>query len=120
VASCVTLYADLTGIPEFGPGGTRPRSDRRNRFYLGPLGRACGHEDTTVHTWRPSTQFMADVTKSTKQYLQAAASGHGWQLMVFSPKNWSALGALSASVDDAFDTQRRRGLAPTAKTSIEF
>lgn len=119
-AVAASIAADLTGVPEFGPGGTRPRSDRRNRFYLGPIGGFALQNDVT--TWKVSVKsaFRTDLTLAMKQFLQAAAFAHSWSWQVFSRKNWSSLAALTGSVDDVVDTIRRRVPEPSTRTSITF
>jgi len=37
VAATLSFYADTTGVPEHGAGGTRPKARRRGRVFVGPL-----------------------------------------------------------------------------------
>jgi hypothetical protein len=96
---------------------------RRGRIYIGPLTTAAGSSGGAGGATRPNvgvTNCLLDAAQALKT--QMAAAGGTWS--VFSPKHL-ALGDVSysysitsVSVDDAFDTQRRRGAAPTAKTPL--
>lgn len=110
VAFCLTFHADYGVDVEFGPG-TRPRSRDRGRVYLGPLtadtismggGEAC----------RPSAALKTSA-------LQAGVSMTGdaaCRLVVWSRASQSVKPVTRCSVDDAFDTQRRRGASSLLRT----
>lgn len=129
VSCCLSLDATLLPIetePESIPGGapgpagdTHPRARRRGRIYLGPLNdtatNATGGGTSAI---RPSSAFRSSVTRSAKENLAAAVTSAGWIWAVFSPTAW-AMGTIHhVWVDDAFDTQRRRGVAATARTTL--
>jgi hypothetical protein len=62
-----------------------------------------------------------DLTKSFDQQLFTAAGGHNWNLCAFSKAAWNGYLMTTGGViwvDDAFDTQRRRGPLAETKTSI--
>lgn len=102
------------------PGGAidRPKQRRTGRIYLGPLG-----DNATVAgagVCRPLAAFM-NVARLALQKLnddiEAATGGDGW-LSVWSRADQAMYRLVAVSTDDAFDTQRRRGEAPTARTRL--
>lgn len=112
VACALTFHADYGADVEFGPG-TRPRSRDRGRVYIGPLvntvismggGEAC----------RPSAVLKNTLLQSGKMLKDAA----GPDLVVWSRAAGLVKPVTMVSVDDAFDTQRRRGESPTVRTSL--
>jgi hypothetical protein len=102
---------------EFGPG-SRPRAHDRNRMFLGPWSVATIAEDSTVSTARPSSGIRTDLLAAADQKLNLMAVGAGWHPLVFSPATWQSLAVAEYSVDNAFDTQRRRGPAPTIRQAL--
>lgn len=88
-------------------GGNGPR--RRGRIYIGPLGAAQTVTDGVV---RPSTtvrQCIADAA------LDMASSTENTNWVVASPTGADFVPVNSGWVDDAFDTMRSRGEAPTSR-----
>lgn len=120
VASCLTYHADLNGIPERGPNNTRPASSRRGRIYLGPLTGASGVANATTGWTTVATNFRDTALGAAGQFLKGEAGNASWQWVVFSKKNWEVHDVKGAWMNDAFDTQRRRGQDPTVKTSVTF
>lgn len=121
VALALTFHADLTGIPESVPGGvvgpegdTHPRARRRGRIYLGPL-----NVNTVDGTsGRPSASFRTSVAAAgvrLRDNLDLQTGGIQW--VVFSPTDWVARPVVNGWVDNAFDTQRRRGVAASSRTT---
>lgn len=119
VAVCLSMHGSLAGLSESVPGApvgpagdTHPRARRRGRLFLGPLSQ--GAADTT--SGRPLAQFRENigiVAASVRDSAGLAAAGVSWA--VFSPTNWDTVPVIGGWVDDAFDTQRRRGVAPTTR-----
>lgn len=112
VAAAITFHSDYGSDPEFAPG-TRPRARDRGRVYIGPLTQSVVDNNAPVN--RP---FVSQSTRETL-VTQAAAlrddSATTWCV-------WSrAAAALKAVtkiwVDDAFDSQRRRGEKATVFTT---
>lgn len=101
-AGVITFVADLTGIPEFGPG-TRPRSRHRGRIYLGPLTNAALSVSSNRAILDPT--FVQDAGKAALELIGPADP----LLQVWSRKLAVTNDVVSIEVDDAFDTQRRRG-----------
>lgn len=99
---------------------------RRGRIYIGPLNFNAGTADTTF--LRPHANFRADLTKAGRMLaLDAQALGYDWS--VFSPTTEAAIPPggggdfpltpiVAFWVDDAFDTIRSRGPAPTTRTQL--
>lgn len=89
-----------------------PMARRRGRVYLGPL------SSTVLTTGASEVRPTADVITtwaSAGKGLEAANTvAISWQ--VFSPTSGVASEVVGGWVDNAFDTQRRRGVAPAART----
>lgn len=112
VACAVSFQADYLADPEFGPG-TRPRSRDRARVYVGPLNLTAAA--TTLGICRPDPDLRNNLAQSARRL---ALGGPLAQLVVWSRRGATAKQVKYVWVDDAFDTQRRRGQAPTLKTSF--
>lgn len=109
VAACVSYQgAPVTGIK---------LASVRGRVYLGPL-----NSDAADHTHtakaRPSSQFRSDCISSFKALNQGIPDDNpGTFLRQYSPTH-SALHAITNWwMDDAWDTQRRRGGDPTSRVT---
>jgi hypothetical protein len=94
------------------PSGT-PLSRRRGRIYMGPLSDSAGLLDRSGGDVRPSS--------AARTILGAA----GTALSAYPSTDWATFSTvdgvmsnvLSGFVDNAYDTQRRRGTKATARTS---
>lgn len=127
----VAMVLTLTGsgrnlvspdVPDDGdPGGVndpdaardRPMQRRTGRVYLGPL----NAEALDSSTGRPKTLFMSDILASYAAHY-AFWIGAGIAPSVWSRKNAEVYNIKGAFTDNAFDTQRRRGLAATVRSTI--
>lgn len=108
VAICLSFHAAAVS------GAVQAR--RRGRIYVGPLNTASG-SITPVGDSRPNpTLRTAFLSAAGYADLQLAAAGASW--CVYSPTSSTAVKNEFYSVDDAFDTQRRRGLSATLVQSI--
>lgn len=92
----------------------RPKQRRTGRLYLGPL------NITTAATLsgavRPTVAFRTDLQLAAVQLqarLEALDPTYSWS--VWSKADAALRPITHVSIDDAFDTQRRRGAAPTAR-----
>lgn len=119
VAACLTFAADMTDVA-VEESGTRPQQSHRNRVYLGPLSDGASVVNSTTGVPTPSSALQTDATLAAKQYLGAAGVTAGWIHMAFSRKLWAQFPIVTASMDNAFDTQRRRGQAPTARVTATY
>lgn len=98
-----------------------PNARRRGRVYIGPLAEGAQGPSTPK---RPSDNIRTALLAGA-QALKGALDGTPWDWVVYSPTTAGispgAAGAgfpvVQAWVDDAFDTQRRRGVAPTMRTT---
>jgi hypothetical protein len=134
VACVLTLAASMAGISEHGPadaaiptdeaaidegapathpGSDRLKSRRRGRIYLGPLGSSSG--GSTADGVRPTDDFRTHIIAAAFRLQQAVPTGTGGALAVFSHRDWVARQAQTGTVDNAFDTQRRRGVVSTSR-----
>ena len=118
VAICVTLEADITGVPEQGPGGVRPAARRRNRKYIGPLDTAMLSFTAVIEEPVPTQSRIDTLLSQYKVHMVDDMVTDGWVAVCFSQANWDAHPVLRIWADNAFDSQRRRGNDPTAKTVI--
>jgi hypothetical protein len=120
VACCLSYHSDYGADVEFGPGGaTRPRSRDRGRVFIGPLSNSgCISQEAT--TLRP---YVSDNLRNT---LLAAGrrladnSGLPGSWVVWSRKAAAVHNIFGLSVDDAFDTQRRRGERANVRTALSL
>lgn len=91
-------------------------SRRRGRIYIGPLNTATG-SITPPGDSRPAPAFQNRLLGAAQAcWGELADAGFIWS--VYSPTNDAAVAIATFTVDDAFDTQRRRGFDPTAQLSI--
>jgi len=118
VALCMSYSADLSSVAERGAGGTRPRARRRGRVFIGPLSQAAAQQDTTTKRTKPATVALSAWTDNAKQFLATALLADGWTWCVFSPTLWEMFDVTQVWVDDAFDTQRRRGPDAVGRTLV--
>lgn len=107
VACCLSYSAGaVSGVPN---------ARRRGRLYLGPLNvsavSATGNESP-----RPAAAFKTAVLDAAVEWNNALeALACSW--VQYSPTAQLVTNVANCWVDDAFDTQRRRGVAPTVKTA---
>lgn len=92
-----------------------PQARRRGRIYIGPVG-------TSVQTaGRPTSATRTALLTAAQQLytdIQTVDASYRWA--VWSTRDGTAVPLHDAWVDDAFDTQRSRGNAPTTRTTLEF
>jgi hypothetical protein len=105
---------------EFAPGA-RPRSRDRGRIYVGPLTNSLEAFQFDALTKRcfVSAQFRDDLTKAAHAlFVELQGVAPVWNWVVWSRKKADISVVASASVDDGWDTQRRRGERAVAKTLV--
>jgi hypothetical protein len=91
------------------------QSRRRNRVYLGPL--RANVQETTA---RPMATFCNEILNAGKRLHDAAVASATWDWKVFSPTDQEAHDPVHLWVDDAWDSQRRRGLAPLNRYQFTY
>jgi len=114
VACCASYHAALTDVPEES-GPTRPAARKRGRIYLGPLSiRATNNAEGSEP--RPADNLVIQTVAQFTGNLMLATHQH--QLAVFSRTAWATALVTGGFVDNAFDTQRRRGPKATGRTTF--
>lgn len=109
VAVVLSFHGDLTGaLVEVG--NTRPRARRHGRVFLGPLNKNAV-EEGLLSVVRPAVAFRTAVIDAAE--VLAESAGPVWS--VWSRTDGVIREVRGGWVDDAFDTQRRRGVAPTLR-----
>lgn len=111
VSAVVSYHSDLTGVLE-RDGATRPAARRRGRLYIGPL--AHNAYDSIGGKVLLSLVFQSALIDGATRLL--ADAGGLWM-------QWSRADAFvrpveGGFIDNAFDTQRRRGAAPNGRTTF--
>lgn len=86
---------------------------RRGRMFLGPV------KQSLCVDGRPDMTFAGGVLSEFLAFT-AAEAVDGVQFGVWSRVNEGFVIAEQAWIDNAFDTQRRRGLAPTTRATVDL
>lgn len=122
VAVALAFHGPYAGASEFGPGTpkTRPRSRLRGRIYLGPLllNAVTWQVESATNRITVGDQFRADLLIAGAKLfndLRGMSPSVNW--CVWSRKNGDIAEISTLTVDDAFDTQRRRGQVPSSRLS---
>lgn len=105
VALCMSYAAAATsGVPA---------ARRRGRIYLGGFIASANGSDG-----RPNSALRGDIARAGRDLIQASNASVSWEWQQYSQTN--ALGNIVASgwVDDAWDTQRRRGEAASSRITF--
>lgn len=106
VAICASWAAGAT------PGV--PVQSLRNRIFIGPL----NTNQSTVSTGSTFPRVKLEAQQGLCDIIEAWATPHELsQLIVYGPRHNVEYPAVRGWVDDEFDTQRRRGVAASARTS---
>jgi hypothetical protein len=125
VAACLSYHADMTGLPEDVPGGapgpagdTHPAARHRGRIYLGPLANnALGAGVNGPGVYSGLRTSATNAAASFMSAMGAIAIGPvRW--CVWSRVNHALYPITGGWMDDAFDTQRRRGIEATQRTTF--
>lgn len=97
------------------PGTNRAR--RRGRVYLGPLTTGVFAAGSGAAIQRVDTAILAEITAAYTE-LRQAMEDLGYPLGIYSPTDNLFLEPARWWVDNAFDTQRRRGESPTLRSEV--
>lgn len=109
--SCALSFHSPYGTDvEFGPG-TRPRARDRGRVYIGPLGAGVLSSDATTKRSKIDVPVQQSIVYAGQRLMTDASTT--W--CVWSRKNASVSPVNGVWVDDAFDTQRKRGEKATTR-----
>lgn len=116
VAVCLSFHSLYAGDVEFGPGGVRPRARDRGRIYLGPWTSGASVADATTNRLSLGASGRDTIVAAANRLLAGNAAGADWS--VWSRANSTMDPVSGGWVDDAFDTQRRRGEASGARATF--
>lgn len=112
-----------SGLPEevavvLSTRGDPPASPRRRgRLFLGPLCTSASAPGSTTDPARPHSDLILDLGKAASRLCAEGAEGIQWCIRSVTPsENYVPIRA--GYVDDAFDTQRRRG--PDASVRVSW
>lgn len=119
VAVCLSYHGDLTDIPE-EDGAIRPAARRRGRIYFGPLWAGAVSQGAGLPV-RPASVVQADLIDAATDLLAASDAAAEWTWVVphaVATAGWSVVPVVGGWVDNAWDTQRRRGISATQRTTF--
>jgi hypothetical protein len=97
-----------------GTAVDRPRQRKTGRIFIGPLG-----DDWVAPGGRPGASGLTDLRLAAANFgaaVKTIASGARW--CVWSRVDTFLYTITDVQTDNAFDTQRRRGVAPTTRTTL--
>lgn len=124
-AIVMSFHGDLTDVPQTAPNPDpppatiRPAARMRGRVFLGPFNVNAIQEDGTTHESQVLTLYRTTIVQAGQALIDANTAAWSWHV-------WSQLGVdgihsfevVNGWVDSAFDTQRRRGQRPDARTTF--
>lgn len=119
-AVCITLLGEgRDEAPVETPDGVdadslvdRPKQRHTGRIYMGPFSTEVVSVDAAGNS---RVGLIRPILLSAIERLQTQLQANGHALYVWSRKGTSMYPVYGAFVDDAFDTQRRRGAAPSQR-----
>lgn len=113
VGSETNLPAEVALVCSFQ--GTRAsglnQARRRGRIFLGPLA-----SPGVTNQYKPPPGLIADVQKQFKELKAASDASSDYQWRIWSPSDGASVLVDNGWIDNAWDTQRRRGPRPTERT----
>lgn len=116
VSICLSLDGTTVLDSEGGPTGPRPAARKRNRKYIGPLGQGVVQAAASTLEAVVVPAIRSLILSAWDARMNVGMATKGWNPVVFSPTLWATNPIKTTWVNDAFDTQRRRGEDPTIKT----
>lgn len=93
-----------------------PLASQRGRLYIGGIGTGITSGNSTTFPV-PGSTLISNLTTSAAPSLVLDLAGHNWIWIVYSRKLGLPFTITDGWVDNAFDTQRRRGQKATARTT---
>lgn len=122
VAMVISYNADLTNVPVSIPNPSpppstiRPQARRRGRLFVGPLVQAAGAEVANI--FRPTASAQATLGNLFAIYCNDVQASTTGEVAVWSRSDADLYPVVGGYVDNAWDTQRRRG--PDASSRDPF
>ena len=113
VAICLSMASFLSGLPEVS-GSTRPRARRRGRVYLGPF--SVDGIDSADGEARPGATLRTFILDAAEAMYDAMLADDATPV-VYSRTAGAVYQVETYSIDNAYDTVRSRGPAPTVRTT---
>jgi hypothetical protein len=107
----VALCMSYEGPRESGS----PQARRRNRIYLGPFKGGVINDGG-----RPSVTMTTDIMRAGSRLHSASDASATWDWCAYSGTDNDWWEIAHVWVDNAWDTQRRRGLQPTSRSEIRY
>lgn len=106
VALCMSFQATrVSGVNQ---------ARRRNRVYLGTFAKAASADSTG----RPTTTCRGDIASAGGALLATSDGTATWTWVTRSETSTATAAVDNGWVDDAWDTQRRRGVEPSARSTF--
>jgi len=105
----VALCLSFQGTRQSGSSQAR----RRGRIYIGPLG-----QNQAAGDGRPGSGMVADLVAAGAALLAASNAAVSWNWEIWSPTSGQMVPVANGWVDNAFDTQRRRGVSPSSRSTF--
>lgn len=109
VALCLSYSA--------GAASGLPIARRRGRIFIGPFSDNALRTGEGVSTESAPSLALMECIVDAATDMHGVAAGAGFDWSVWSPTDQAAVSILKWHVDNAWDTQRRRGNKPTARVS---
>lgn len=97
----------------------QPQARKRGRVYIGPFSNGALLATPTPPQSRPKTELITAMITNASDF-GALCTGLSFPWSVYSPTNLTAFPVHRLWVDNAWDTQRRRGIDATAMTDHVF
>jgi len=97
-----------------------PNARRRGRVYIGPLSSSALNPGSGTSFPVPTNSFITNLLNAASDSLNNIPGAEGCVWGVYSPTDNINRKIIEAWVDNAVDTQRRRGNAPTSRTTISI
>lgn len=108
VAMCVSFKATAAS--------GEPPARKKGRIFIGPLNTTAA--GTTTNGNRPSAACISALQGAGSVLLAASIAATTWEWQVYSRVDDAGHPVVAGWVDNAFDTQRRRGVAPTSRSTF--
>ncbi len=117
IATVISYHANLNNVPA-EVGNTRPAQRRRGRMYLGPFNDQAGADVGSLY--RPSLGFRTNVAVAFPFMADTINNIPNLYFGIWSKLDAEVWAADAGWIDDAWDVQRRRGVAASSRSSFNI